>query len=159
MRIFSKGALIALACCAGACGGGGGGSGVTRMKGTWRPTTYSSVVDCGSAVSTDSVGGDVVWSLGTDTDLIQTAAKTGCTIKADVMGATARILAAQLCVVYDDAGDEFDITTNAYSFTLGSNPQTATEVGSGTAVVTFTPDGAVFSCPYSLQATYTKVGP
>jgi hypothetical protein len=159
MRIISKGAFVAIAACVGACGGGGGSNGITRIKGTWRPTSYSSIVDCGTVTSTDNVGGDVVWNLGTDTDLIQTAANTGCTIKADVMGSTARLFAPQVCVVFDDAQDEFDITTSAYTFTLGANSQTAIESGSGSAVVTFPDTGGVVSCPYTLQATYTKLAP
>lgn len=159
MRIISKGALIAIVCCAGACGGGGGGNGIARIKGTWRPASYSSIVDCGSVTSTDNLGGDVVWTLGTDTDLIQTATNTGCTIKADVVGSAARLVAPQVCVVLDDSQDEFDITTSAYSFTLGANPQTATESASGSAVVTFAANGAVVSCPYTLQATYAKIAP
>jgi len=157
MRMISKAMLVSALAVLGACGGGSGGGGIAKIKGTWMPTTYLSTVTCGGIASTQNVGSNIVWSMGTTSDLIQTEAGSTCVLLADVTGYTASAIPGQSCVQSDAVGDVINITLTSYTFSLSADYQTATEAGSGSAFVTFT-DGSSATCVYSLQATYHKIG-
>lgn len=162
MRTFSKILLGSLVLALGACGGGSsGGGGVAKIKGTWKSTTYLQTVNCGPTLGSVANMGPttVIWGGGISADLIQTDPSTSCTINADVTGYTASALPGQTCLINDAAdGATINITLTAYSFSLSADFQTATEAGSGSALVNFTADGTSATCTYTLQATYTKIG-
>jgi len=157
MRMISKAMLVSALAVLGACGGGSGGGGITKIKGTWQPTSYLSTITCAGGTSTQNVGSNIMWSMGTTSDLIQTEAGSTCVIHADVTGYTATALAGQTCLTGDADGDVINITLTSYTFSLSADYQTATESGSGSALVNFT-DGSSATCVYSLQAAYHKIG-
>jgi len=160
MRTFSKIAVGSFLLALGACGGGSsGGAGIAKIKGTWQPTTYLATVDCGANGSvSENVGSNVMWSMGTTSDLIQTDTSSNCVIHADVTGYTASAIAGQTCLIPNDgSGDSINISLSSYTFSLSADYQTAQESGSGSALVTFA-NGASATCVYQLQAAYHKIG-
>src|ERR1700759_278801 len=137
MRIFSKIVLGSMVLALGACGSSsGGGGGVSKIKGTWQPTTYLATIDCGANGSvSENVGSNVMWGTGTTADLIQTETGSNCVIYADVTGYTASAVAGQTCLIPDDGmGDSINISLSSYTFSLSADYQTATEAGSGSAL-------------------------
>lgn len=159
MRIISKAMLVSALAILGACGGGSGGGGIAKIKGTWQPTSYTSTVNCGAVGSSvDNVGSNIVWSMGTTSDLIQTEAGSTCVLLADVTGYTASAIPGQTCLQTDADGDSINISLTSYSFSLSADFQTANESGSGSALVTLAATGGTGTCTYSLTAAYHKIG-
>lgn len=159
MRIISKVMLVSALACLGACGGGSsGGGGVAKIKGTWQPTSYMSTITCpGFNPNVQNTGSNVIWSMGTISDVVQTDTTTSCVILADVTGYTASARPGQSCLTHDALGDTINVTLTSYTFSLSADFQTAAEAGSGSAQVTFT-DGTASVCVYSLSAAYHKIG-
>ncbi|HEY4188315.1 MAG TPA: hypothetical protein VGP07_24790 [Polyangia bacterium] len=157
MKIISKVMLGTVILALGACGSSSSGGNLSKVKGTWQPTSYSSKLDCGAdGQFEDTTGSNVVWSMGVASDLVQSDPTTNCIINADLTGYTASAVAGQSCTLHD-TGSTIAITLSAYTFSLSADFQTATENGSGNAQVTFS-DGTSASCSYNLSASYHKVG-
>jgi hypothetical protein len=131
-----------------------GGKDLCAFIGTWTAKSGTATLNCAGTPSTSQVTGDTVWQRGTTSDLIQPASSGGgCALLANVSGNTATGLPNQTCSM-SSGSDTINLTLSTYTFVLGSDHTTATEMGSGTGVVSG--GGTSLSCTYSETATYSK---
>jgi len=161
-----KTSLTAILACvvfgAGACGGGSDGKDMAAFVGVWSPTAGTTAVVCSGNTNTSAVSGNVTWSLGTSSDLIQTLTNSSCVIHADVEGETASGVGTQTCVFESTdsyTGDPLStsISLTAYTFVISGDGHTATENFSGTLLQTDNYTGLNTSCSYSETAgSYQK---
>ena len=162
MKTSLKAILVTLALTTGACGGGSDGKDMAAFVGVWSPTAGTTTVSCSGSSDSSPVTTNVTWSLGTSSDLIQTAPGTSCVIHADVEGSTASGVGTQTCVFQSTdsySGDALStsLSLTAYTFVIGSDGHTATENFSGTLLRTDNYTGLNTSCTYSETAgSYQK---
>jgi len=135
-------------------GPGGGDAGALQLFiGTWHPTTGSLTLTCAGQAQTDTNPTDTIWEKGTTSDLLQPPDSSGCTFLANASGRTAVGVPNQSCT-QGMGSDSLQLTVTSYMFTVGASGTTATESGSGTAVVTT--GGTAVSCTLTESASYTK---
>ena len=141
---------------ASACGGDEDGERLDRFIGTWRATAGTFTTVCpGYAPLTDPLTGNVAWSRGISSDLIQTIPGSPCSLMADVNGATASGLPGQMCTVPDGAGGVSTSGLTGYTFAIASDGNTATENASGN--VTYIVQGVTISCSFNESGSYQKI--
>jgi hypothetical protein len=160
MRNSFKTLLVASLLTAGACGGGSEGKDLARFTGIWTPTAGTQTESCGGAPSTSTITGNVTWSLGSTSDLIQPLfATSSCIVHADVDGDTASVVGTTTCML--PGTDEYGYTVNntvsltAYTFALSADGKTATENFSGSILQT--DNGSTTNCTFTETAgSYQK---
>lgn len=132
-------------------GGDAGGKDLQTFVGTWTLVSGTTTLTCSGVVTTEQVTTNVVWQVGTTSDLIQPAdtAASGCDLLANVSGKVATALPNQTCGKMGT-----DLTISMYTFTVASSGTSATESSSGTRVVSTA--GVGMTCTYTETATYTK---
>lgn len=160
MRNSFKTLLVASLLTAGACGGGSEGKELSRFTGVWTPNAGTQTESCGGAPTTSTITGNVTWSLGSTSDLIQPLfAESSCIVHADVDGDTALVVGTTTCML--PGTDEYGNTVNntvsltAYTFALSADGRTATENFSGSILQT--DDGSTTTCTFTETAgSYQK---
>jgi len=141
-----------------ACGGGNSSGGdFKRFVGTWRATAGTTTDACpGYDSSTNPVTGNIVWSTGVSSDLVQASPGSTCLIMADVTGSTASGVPGQTCTLSDGAGSTTTVTFAGYTFVTSPDGHTATENMSGN--ITIVDSGATLPCTFNETASYEKIG-
>jgi hypothetical protein len=131
-----------------------GGKNICAFVGTWTLTSGTIILTCGGYPSTSQLtSSETLWQQGTTSDLVQPASTGGgCALLANVSGNTATALPNQTCSS-SSGPDTINLTLSTYTFVLGSDHTTATEIGLGSAVIS---GPTSESCTYSERATYTK---
>ena len=154
IRMFGLVSVLALS----ACGGGdSSGTDFKKFVGTWQATSGTSTTVCpGYDAFMDTVTGNVLWSMGVSSDLVQTVAGSTCPIMADVSGSTASGIPGQACTGSDGAGGLSTVTFAAYTFVISPDGHTAAENASGT--FTYVVSGATLLCTFNETASYQKIG-
>ena len=137
-----------------ACGGDKGDD-LGRFIGTWQATSGTWTAVCQGYPSTGTVTGNVVWSAGIGSDLVQTDA-SGCSIMADVRGATASGAPSTSCTGPDGAGGVQTVTFASYTFVVSPDGHTASENSSGQ--ITVIEQGVTIPCTMNETASYQKIG-
>lgn len=159
MRNSLKTLLIASLLTAGACGGSEGKD-LSRFVGIWTPTAGTQTSSCGGAPTTSAITGNVTWSLGSSSDLIQPLfAESSCIVHADVDGDTASVVGTTTCMLPDTDAYGYSvnnaISLTAYTFALSADGKTATENFSGSILQT--DNGSSTSCTFTETAgSYQK---
>jgi hypothetical protein len=139
----------------GACGSGDGGEDLGRFTGTWSTVSGTLTDQCPSfGTATIALTGNIIWSKGVASDLVQSSPPSSCIINADVTATTASG-SGPPCVIPADGGT-LTFTVAAYTFVLSPDGRTAQENGSGTLVVNR--DGATETCTVTETASYQKIG-
>jgi hypothetical protein len=147
---------------AGACGGDSEGKGLPRFLGIWTPTAGTQTTNCGGQPTTNPISGNVTWSTGSTSDLIQALPfDASCIVHADVDGDTAAATGAVTCSAQgtDYYGGLVNTTLSltAYTFALSADGKTATENYSGTIVQTDNSTGTTATCTVTETAgSYQK---
>jgi hypothetical protein len=143
----------------GSAGGSGTGKDLSKFEGVWSTVSGSRTFNCAGTVTTDNPTGNVTWSAGSSSDLIQTDSMDSCVIHANVTGSTASEAGAQTCTQNgtDQSGDSYTetVSTTAYTFVLAADGQTATENGSATLTFNLG-TGQSVTCTMSETASYMK---
>ena len=162
MRNSFKTLLVASLLTAGACGGGSDGKDLSRFTGIWTPTAGTQTESCGGTPSTSPITGNVTWSLGSTSDLIQNVfSAASCILHADVDGDTASVVGAATCMIpgtdYYGYTVNNTVTLTAYTFALSADGKTATENFSGSILQTDNDLGSTTSCTFTETAgSYQK---
>ncbi len=154
-----KAILIGLTFTLGACGSGSGGGNVNKFVGVWSPTAGTFTFTCAGQPTTSQASGNVVWTAGTTSDLVQTIPDTQCVFHADVTGTTASGVPGQTCIVNTNTGGDSitdQLSFIAYTFSLSADGLTATENYSGNDAKTDNTTGASENCTFTQQASYSK---
>ena len=133
-------------------GGGDGGKNVQLFIGTWHTTSGTETLTCAGQAMSSSVD-DTIWQMGTTSDLMQPVDSSGCPFLANVSGNTATALPGQSCT-QTMSGVTLKLTLTSYTFTVAASGTTATDQGSGNAVLTT--GGTPVNCGFSESASYTK---
>jgi len=133
-------------------GGGDGGKNLQLFIGTWHTTSGMQTLTCAGQPQSSSVG-DTIWQMGTTSDLMQPVDSSGCPFLANVSGNTATALPGQSCT-QTMTGVTLKLTVTSYTFTVAASGTTATDQGSGNAVLTT--GGTSLNCGFSESASYTK---
>jgi len=132
-------------------GGDGGGKNLQLFIGTWHVASGIETLNCAGQTDTSAVT-DTIWQMGTTSDLLQPPDSTDCPLLANVSGNTATAVPNQSCSE-TMSGSTLTLTLTSYTFTVAASGTTATDNGSGAALVT----GAIStSCTLTENATYTK---
>ncbi|HEY7375481.1 MAG TPA: hypothetical protein VIF57_25210, partial [Polyangia bacterium] len=103
---------------------------------------------------TDTLAGNLIWSRGVNSDLVDTG--SNCPITAEVNGSTASSPSSQTCTQSDGAGGSSTVAISAYTFVIAPDGHTATENLSGN--LTFIVDGATLLCTLNQTGSYEKIG-
>ncbi|HEY6475689.1 MAG TPA: hypothetical protein VI456_03855 [Polyangia bacterium] len=162
MQTSIKAILVSLVLTAGACGGGSDGKDLPRFVGIWAPTAGTQTSNCGGQPNTSAVSGNVTWSVGSTSDLVQASPlDSSCIIHADVDGDTASSTTPVTCTAQstDDYGGLVNTTVSltAYTFALSADGETATENFSGTILQTDNTTGSSVTCTLTETAgSYQK---
>jgi hypothetical protein len=138
-----------------ACGGGAGDeTELTRFTGTWSIVSGTVTEVCpGLGSSTTPLTGNVVWSRGLSSDLVQSSPSSSCVINADVRGTTASG-SGPPCVVTVENGS-VTLTVTGYTFVISADGRTAQENQSATAVING--NGGSLTCTLNATASYQKL--
>jgi hypothetical protein len=143
----------------GAAGGGGTGKDLSKFEGVWSTVSATQNRTCQGQSDTFAPMGNITWSAGSSSDLIQTDSNDSCVIHANVSRSTASEAGAQTCTlngVDANVGPyTATLTTSAYTFVLAPDGQTATENASGTIAYNFS-TGESVTCTLSSTASYMK---
>lgn len=142
--------------CGGSSGLGSGDAGILQIFiGTWHPTTGSQTVTCAGQAMTDTNISDTIWQQGTTSDIVQPPdSSSGCALLANTSGRIATALPNQSCS-QTMSGETLRLTVTSYTFTVADSPgTTATEAGTGSAVLTT--GGQSVTCSFTESASYTK---
>jgi len=131
------------------------GDDLNRFIGTWQATAGTWTTVCQGYPSTGTVTGNVVWHAGIASDLVMTD-PSGCSIMADVRGATASGAPSTNCTGSDGAGGVETVTFASYTFVVSPDGHTATENSSGQ--ITAIEQGVTLACTLNETASYQKIG-
>jgi hypothetical protein len=162
MRTSIKALLVASLLSTGACGGGSDSKDLPRFLGVWTPTAGTQTTNCGGQPNTTSISGNVTWSEGSTSDLIQPLPlDSSCIIHADVEGDTASSTSPVTCSAqgtdYYGGLVNTTVTLTAYTFALAADGKTATENFSGTIAQTDNSTGTSVTCTLTETAgSYQK---
>jgi hypothetical protein len=148
--------MTAAACLGGAltaCGGGGDEAEMAKFTGTWSAVSGTTTLSCPDGTIATPVSGQVQWSKGVSTDLVQSSPP--CVIDANVLGSTATGT-GPACTFDDAAGNTDTLTVTSYTFVVAPDGQTAEENGAG-SVLANAPNGATETCTMSETASYQRL--
>jgi hypothetical protein len=137
-----------------ACGGDKGDD-LGRFVGTWQATSGMLTAVCDGYTYTAALTGNIVWSEGISSDLLQTDQTGTCSMMADVRGLTASSVPGKSCTGPDGNGGVQTATYSTYTFVLSPDGHTATENGSGQ--LTFVDQGVSLVCTFSGTGYYQKI--
>jgi hypothetical protein len=159
MRDLVKALLVTFSLAGTACGSSSGKD-TSKFVGIWAPTSGITTQTCNGTSTTSPVSGNVTWTTGSSSDLVQEVSST-CVLHANVSGEVASEDGTQTCTstgtdptTGDSLTDVFTISN--YTFTLTSDTA-ASENASGNLVETDNTTGLSINCTESeTGATYTK---
>ena len=136
---------------AGGTGGTSNGNNSTAAQafiGAWSPTRTVNLTCNNQSVPT-TLDQTLEWKAGDGADLV--ASMASCTLKANVVNQVATALSGQTCNI-SELGLTLNLTFTSYTFTLGADGKTASDLSSGSGTVSGLP------CQYTESGTYTKQG-
>ena len=99
------------------------------------------------------MSGQVQWSKGVSSDLVESSPP--CTITADAEGSTATG-SGPACTFGDGAGNSYTLTITSYTFVVAPDGHTAQENGAGTILETLA-NGASETCTMNETGSYQKL--
>ena len=136
-----------------ACGGGGDAAEIAKFTGTWNVVSGTMNETCPEGTYTSATTGQVKWTKGVSSDLVQSSPP--CTIAAEAEGSTATG-SGPACTFNNAAGDSFTLTITSYTFVVAPDGRAAQENGAGTLLETDT-NGASETCTMNESASYQKL--
>ena len=143
--------LLALSAC-----GGDKGDDLGRFVGTWQATSGTLTAVCDGYTYTAALTGNIVWSEGISSDLLQTDQSGTCSMMADVRGLTASGVPGKSCTGPDGAGGVQTVTYSTYTFVALPRRAHRDRERLWTAS-TFVDQGVSLVCTFNGTGSYQKI--